>query len=451
MSMINGIWEQAARLARGEQTSIALVNAALAAIDKNENCASAFVLTNGEDARKAACHWDRLRQSGRDVPCFAGIPITVKDLFDLKGQRTLAGSRVLATQPPAANDAAAIARLLQMGFVIVGRTHMTEFAYSGLGLNAHFPEPRCSWDEPANRVPGGSSSGAAVATALGAGVAGIGTDTGGSCRIPAAFNHLVGFKPTAGNIPVSGMVPLAPSLDSIGSIAHGVSCVALLDTIMSGTTEPTRIKPIMPQRLIMPDNYFFENVDAVVLRRFEDALQLLEKAGVDVIRRSLPSLDAIPEITYGGGIVAAESYDYHAHRLNSHREEFDERVASRIALGIAMPPEKLSEIKILREKLISEMRSELAGVDALVAPTVPMLPPLKTACENTDEYHRLNRAVLRNPSAANLMDGCSISLPISRSAEEPVGLMLIGQGGSDQTILSTAAGIESAFQQIGYR
>jgi aspartyl-tRNA(Asn)/glutamyl-tRNA(Gln) amidotransferase subunit A len=435
-----GINDIASCLKNGRITAVALVEASFAAINRCENGRAAFVAVNGDEALMQAYRWDAKRKTGQAVPQFAGVPISIKDIFDVEGQVTSAGSTILPSTP-ARNHAIAIQRLVDLGFIVLGRTHMTEFAYSGLGLNCHFAEPDCVWDPTAHRVPGGSSSGAAVATALGAGLAGIGTDTGGSCRIPASFNRLVGFKPTARRIPLDGLVPLSPSLDSIGVIGRTVECAATLVSVMADETL-SKIQPSRSGKLLIPENYFFDEIDGRVVATFQRKIHQLKNDGVRIERKVLRSLERVTQLNLNGGIVAAESYRWHRELLEKHASDYDPRVRIRIERGKSQADKETDDRYKAREAFIREFELELEGYDALLVPTTPVVPPRKLECLAEDDYTRLNALVLRNPMIANLADGCSITLPIGASQEPPIGLMLIGRNGADSSILAWAAALQ---------
>ncbi|MEK7819683.1 MAG: amidase, partial [Pseudomonadota bacterium] len=300
-------------LASGRITSRALVEDGLARIDdpKGEG-ARAFVAVSADAVRADADAADRARASGRAPSPFAGIPVAIKDLFDVAGERTRAGSRALDDRPPAAADAPAVARLRAAGFIPMGRTNMTEFAYSGLGMNAHFGTPLNPHDRKTGRIPGGSTSGGAVAVADGMVPAALGTDTGGSCRIPAALCGITGFKSTAARIPREGVIPLSSTLDSIGSLAHGVSCCAILDAVLAGgAPEAVQPPPIAGLTLALPKTYVLDGLDETVARTFERALKALSAAGAILVEVPFAELAEIPVLNSRGGMVNAEAYAWH--------------------------------------------------------------------------------------------------------------------------------------------
>ncbi|GBQ84053.1 amidase [Asaia krungthepensis] len=435
-----GLVGAAQQLEKGEITSRALVETCLEAITRSDNARAAYTGDFSADrARQFADAADRIRAKGYHASPWAGLPISVKDLFDLKGQVTAAGSTILADRPPAVTDAEAIAPLRAAGFIVMGRTQMTEFAYSGLGLNPHGPQPWNTLVEDGRAIPGGSSSGGAVSVATGACLAAIGSDTGGSCRIPAAMNALTGFKPTAARISRKGMIPLSPSFDSVGSIAQSVQDCALLDHVMSNAGTPWAAPQAHegPLRLLLPTSFVRNDADSQVLAVFETVLRHLEGGGVEIVRQPLPLLQDIQDLNIQAQIVAAEAYHYFHDDLLHHPDEFDPRVSERIALGEKASVQILRQLHIERQRLCARFNAEMTSFDALVCPTSPILPPLISECAEAEAYGRYNRLVLRNPSLANLLDGCSISLPLNWKGF-PSGLMLTSCHGQDEALLRAA-------------
>jgi aspartyl-tRNA(Asn)/glutamyl-tRNA(Gln) amidotransferase subunit A len=433
----------AAKLAAGTATSRDLIEECLArAHDANGEGARVFTAIAAEKARGAAEAMDRLRKAGAAPSEFAGIPISVKDLFDVAGEVTTAGSRVLASNPPAQTDAVAVARLRAAGFVIVGRTNMTEFAYSGLGLNAHFGTPRNPFDRATGRIPGGSSSGAAVGVADGMFAAGLGTDTGGSCRIPAALCGIVGFKPTAHRVPRRGVVPLSSTLDSVGPLARSVECCAILDAILSGDTpraeEPF---PLAGLRLGLPDCYVTDGMDDLVAEAFNRAISTLSVAGARVIGLPLDMIKEIPAINAKGGLVGAEAYAWHREYLERTPHLYDPWVLQRFEAGKSQSAADYIATRTARERMIERVAGVTACVDVVLMPTVPVVAPAIAAIAETELANRTNLFLLRNPSLANFLDRCAISLPCHRAGEDPVGLMLLGEHGADRRLLAIARSV----------
>jgi aspartyl-tRNA(Asn)/glutamyl-tRNA(Gln) amidotransferase subunit A len=423
-----------------------LIEAALQRIaDPRGEGKRAFITVAAEDAVKRAEDWDRRRAAGEKVPPFAGIPVGIKDLFDIAGQVTRAGSRVLENEAPAARDAPVIARLRAAGFVVIGRNNMTEFAYSGLGLNPHYGTPLSVFERHVGRIPGGSTSGGAVAVADGMAAASIGTDTGGSCRIPAAFNGIVGFKPTASRVPRSGAIPLSTTLDSVGPLANSVACCATLDAIMRGV-EPRALSDVAltQVKLVLPTTLVLDGIEPNVARIFERAIARLNHSGVSVARKPVAGLQEIPQINSRGGLAAAEGYAWHRCLLEQHADRYDPRVATRLMKGRDLSADDIRQVVADRARLITAVDEQTRDIDALVAPTVPIVAPPLAAVAQDAEYLRLNALVLRNPSLVNFLDRCSISIPIHETGEPPVGLMLIGHHDQDGRLLTVAHALERA-------
>ena len=426
-------------------SSRALVEECLARIDDPAGeGARAFLKVNREQALAAAEFHDRSRARGAAPSRFAGIPVSLKDLFDVAGDVITAASRALADQPPATRDAVCITRLKAAGFVPIGRTNMTEFAFSGLGLNPHHGTPLNPYDRAGRRIPGGSSSGAAVSITDGMALGALGTDTGGSCRIPAAFCGIAGFKPTARRVPLDGVFPLSGSLNSIGPLAATVACCAVLDAVLAG--EPlAELEPFLPKglRLAVPQTLVLDQVEPEVARAFERALAALRQAGAVVTDIALPELAEIPRLNAKGGLAAPEAYSVHRAMIASRGDMYDPRVLARLLGGREQSAADYIDLVRARADFISRVAAITAPFDALVLPTVPVIAPRIDALKADDDYRRINLLVLRNPAVANFLDRCAVSIPCHRAGDAPVGLMLIGEHGADRRLLAIAAGIEA--------
>ncbi len=432
-------------LTDGQTTSRALVEECLARIaDPNGEGARAFIKVYADSARAMADAMDGLRRAGRIPGRYAGIPVSLKDLMDVAGETTAAGSRVLANAPPATAHAAVVQRMLAAGFIPVGRTNMTEFAFSGLGINPHYGTPRAPWDRVAGHIPGGSSSGAAVSVADGMAAAALGTDTGGSCRIPAAYCAIVGFKPTARRVPIAGVLPLAPSLDSVGPLAPSVSCCAIIDAVLSGMepAAPTRAD-IGGLRVAVPENYVLDGMDDTVGATFDRVLSILSSAGARLVRTRFPELDELPAINAKGGFAAAEAYAWHRALLGEHGDKYDPRIRVRIGRGAAMTATDYLELVAARGRLIAGFDGRAEMFDVIAMPTSPILPARIADLDDEHEYGRVNLLGLRNTAVTNFLDRCAISLPCHHPGEPPVGLMLMGKTMEDAQLLSVAAGVEA--------
>jgi aspartyl-tRNA(Asn)/glutamyl-tRNA(Gln) amidotransferase subunit A len=440
------IEQHAQALADGSTTSRALVDQCLARIaDPNGEGARAFIKVHAEQARAMADAMDALRRAGREPSRYAGIPISLKDLFDIAGEPTPAGSRALADAPPARAHAPVVQRMLASGFVPLGRTNMTEFAFSGLGINPHYGTPRSPWDRAAGRIPGGSSSGTAVSVSDGMAVAGLGTDTGGSCRIPAAFCGIVGYKPTARRVPITGVLPLAPSLDSVGPLAPSVACCAIIDAILAGET-PTPPTPtdLNCLRLGVPNNVVLDGMDEAVSAAFERALAALSRAGAHIAHIPVPEFDDVPAVNAKGGFAASEAYAWHRVLLAEKGAQYDPRIRMRIQRGERMTAVDYLDLLAARQRLIASFDARTRDIDALVMPTVPIVPPRIDELDDEGAYNRVNLHILRNTALGNFFDRCSISLPCHQESEPPVGLMLVGETLGDARLFAIAASIEAA-------
>lgn len=445
--------QAAANLASGRTTARALIDQCLERVaDPDGEGGRTFVAVYAEQARASADAMDALRRVGRAPGPYAGIPISLKDLFDVAGEATPAGSAVLKSAPAASAHAPVVSRMLAQGFVPVGRTNMTEFAFSGLGINPHFGTPRSPWGRDAEglggRIPGGSSSGAAVSVADGMALAALGTDTGGSCRIPAAFCGVVGYKPTARRVPLAGVLPLAPSLDSVGPLARSVRCCAAVDAVLAGKV-PQAVEPMALRglRLAVPGNMVMEGVDSVVAEAFGRALNRLGNLGVRVTHLSFPQFERIAAASAGGGLAPVEAYAWHRPLLAEQGDAYDQRVRRRIERGAAMTGSELIALQMARAEIRASMDAMTAPFDAVAMPTTPILPPRIDALDDEGEYVRLNGLILRNTSLANVLDRCSISIPVNRPGEAPVGLMLMGETGGDARLFAIAAGIEDMLKE----
>jgi aspartyl-tRNA(Asn)/glutamyl-tRNA(Gln) amidotransferase subunit A len=436
----------AADLESGRTNARKLVDECLAKIaDKSGEGARAFVHVDVEAAIEAAKAMDRLREVKAAPSPFAGIPISIKDLFDIKGQVTRAGSRALDDSPPAESDAPVVSRLRRAGFILIGRTNMTEFAFSGIGINPHYGTPKSVWRREVGHVPGGSSSGAAVSVADGMAHGALGSDTGGSCRIPAAYNGIVGFKPTQQRIPRDGGVPLSFTLDSFGPLARTVECCAVLDAVLADEpVRPLLPRPVKGMRLAVATTVALDDLDDHVARSFERTLEKLSRQGASIERIEVPEFLDVAVMNSKGGFAAAESYAWHRYLIENHGDIYDPRVSSRIARGEAISAADYIDILEARKSMIVRATVRFSPYDAVVMPTSAITPPRISDLADDKAFTKANLLSLRNCTLINMMDGCSISLPCHRDGEAPVGFMLSATGGSDRRIFELAAGVEAA-------
>ena len=437
-----------ADLDSGRTSARKLVDACLARIaDTAGEGARAFIHVDAEAAIEAAEAMDRLREVKAAPSPFAGIPVSIKDLFNIKGQVTRAGSRALEDSPPAEADAPVVARLRRAGFIVIGRTNMTEFAYSGIGINPHFGTPKGAWNREVGHVPGGSSSGAAVSVADGMAHGALGTDTGGSCRIPAAYNGIVGFKPTQRRVPLDGGVPLSFTLDSFGPLARTVGCCAVLDSVLADEAfVALQPRPVKGMRLAVPTTVALDELDDEVARTFERALETLSRRGALIERIAVPEFLDVGMMNARGGFAAAESFAWHRYLITSKGDDYDPRVSTRILRGEGVSAADYIDLMGARRSLIARTEKRIAPYDAVIMPTTANTPPRIVDMADDKAFTKANLLSLRNCTLINMIDGCAISLPAHREGETPVGLMLAASGGSDRRIFELAAGMEAVIR-----
>ena len=435
------ILQLAADLAAGRVTSRKLTEAALARIeDAKGEGRRAFIKIYRTQALAAADASDALRKAGIVPSPLAGLPVSVKNLCDVAGETTLAGSKALDDTPPAKQDAPVVARLRAAGAVIVGSTNMSEFAFSGVGANPHYGTPGNPADR--KRVPGGSSSGAAVSVGDQMAVAALGTDTGGSVRIPSAVCGLVGFKPTARRVPIDGVVPLSTSLDSIGPLANSVECCAIVDAVFAG--EPVAVPeaaPLPGLRLGIPKQFVMDELDAVVARAFERACKALAARGAKVEQIDLPQLNELPAINAKGGFAASEAYAWHQKLIARRGNMYDPFVHPRIMRGKEMTAADYVDLLHARADLQKRASAVTGNYDAVIMPTCAIVAPTMEEVSTPDGFTRKNLLLLRNTTVGNFLDRCAISLPCHGSGELPVGFTLMGETLADKRLLALARSV----------
>ncbi|MFO6420993.1 amidase [Hylemonella sp. W303a] len=427
------------RLQEGLTTPIEEMEQSIAAAE-SERGKHAFIATDVESARRQA------RAATADSQ-LAGLSVSVKDLFDVRDQTTSAGSMVLHSAPVAKEDSTAVARLRAAGAAFIGRTNMSEFAFSGVGINPHHGTPSnpAYTDQP--RIPGGSSSGAAVSVALGAAFIGLGSDTGGSIRIPAALQGLVGFKSTARLVPTDGTLPLSTTLDTVCAITRSVRDAILAHEILSARNVPRPKKALRECRFAVPRTLMLDDLEPPVARAFDRALQTLRGLGAQIDDIKLPELGELSDINATGGFSAAESYAWHRKLLTTQGALYDPRVKLRMERGAGMSAWQYIELIQARHDWIERMTNAIKSYDAMLSPTVPMLAPtiaqVAPGPARDDAFFRANGLLLRNPSVVNMLDGCAISLPCQAPGESPVGLMLWHGAMRDDALLNIALELES--------
>jgi aspartyl-tRNA(Asn)/glutamyl-tRNA(Gln) amidotransferase subunit A len=371
--------------------------------------------------------------------------VSIKDLFDVAGQVTAAGSKVLAQSAPAQADCPAVARLRAAGAALVGRTNMVEFAFSGVGINPHYGTPVNPADPATPRIPGGSSSGAAVSVATGAALVGLGSDTGGSIRIPAALCGIVGFKSTARLVPATGALPLSTSLDTVGALTRSVRDAVTVHEVLAARQVRLAGKPLSACRLAVARTQMQDALSRTVAQAFERSLLVLRRAGAHIEEIALEEISELAAINATGGLSAAESYAWHRSLIAVHQASYDPRVALRILRGASMSAADYIDLVAARKAWITRMESRLDGFDAVLSPTVPLVaPPIAGLLKDDTEFFRVNGLLLRNTSVVNMLDGCAISLPCHTPGQLPVGLMLWHAALHDDDVLDLALQVEAA-------
>jgi Asp-tRNA(Asn)/Glu-tRNA(Gln) amidotransferase A subunit family amidase len=446
--MLPSLCEAAAAVRAGRTSATEALQQARSAA---KDAPAVFIRRNDGQAEAAAKAADGLRAAGAPLPPLAGLAVSVKDLFDVAGLPATAGSRALADRPAATQDAPVVARLRAAGAALVGHTNMTEFAFSGVGINPHHGtpvNPVTAALDATPRIPGGSSSGAGVSVAIGAAWAALGSDTGGSIRIPAALQGLVGFKNTQALTPNEGCVPLSPTLDTSCAITRTVRDAVLLHEVLAARRVHLARRPLQAHRFAVPQGVMLEALDPTVARAFDRTLRRLREAGAQVEEISLAPLTQLSRLQAGGGFAAAESWAWHRSLIAERGAQYDPRVATRIRRGEAMSAADYLDLQQARSAWIAEVGTAIEGFDALLCPTVPMVaPPLQPLVDSDDLFFSTNALLLRNPSVVNMLDGCALSLPCHQPGELPVGLMVWHGRHRDDPVLDASIAIEAALAE----
>ena len=405
-------------------------------------CARTFLATDFDGARRIATG------AAAAARPLAGLAVSIKDLFDVAGQTTAAGSQVLADAPPAVHDSPAVARLKAAGAAPIGRTNMTEFAFAAVGTNPHFGTPANPADPATPRIPGGSSSGAAVSVATGAAFIGLGSDTGGSIRIPAALCGVVGFKNTARLTPAEGALPLSSTLDTVCAMTRSVRDAIVAHEILAARAVTRSHVPLAGYRLAVARTNMLDGMDPLVARAFERALGTLRQGGARIEEIPLAEISELGQIQATGGFSAAESHAWHRTLLAGKGDGYDPRVRVRIERGAAMKAWEYIELIQARRQWMARVEAALRGFDAVLSPTVPIVAPpiaqVAPGAKRDEEFFRVNTLLLRNTSVVNMLDGCAISIPCHAAGELPVGLMIWQSAMRDDTVLNVALQAEAA-------
>lgn len=425
----------------GQGNARALLDACIDAAQSDAN-RHTFLSTSFDTARQAADAADAAQRSGAAHHALGGLAVSIKDLFDVQGEVTAAGSTVLAAAPPAAADCPAVARLRAAGAALIGRTNMSEFAFSGVGINPHHGTPANPATRPLDaepRIPGGSTSGGAVSVATGAAWAALGSDTGGSIRIPAALQGLVGFKNTARLTPTDGAIPLSTTLDTTCAITRSVRDAVLLHEVLADRRVVLADRPLASLRFAVPTTAMLDALDTTVQRAFERTLALLRASGARIDEIAVAALAAVPP-----SFSPPEAWAWHRHLLATRQAEYDPRVAARIRRGEAMSAADYIDLLHARRAWIATMDAATGEFDAMLSPTVPVVaPPIAPLLASDEAFFATNLLLLRNPSIVNMLDGCALSLPCHGPGEMPVGLMVWAGALRDDAVLGAALSIEA--------
>ena len=447
--MPTDLTQAAADIRAGRRSARAALGESLARAASPAN-RHTFVRRFDAGAGAAAQAIDLLLEAGAALPPLAGLAISVKDLFDVAGFPTTAASRSLHDAGAAAQDCPAVARLRAGGAALVGHTNLSEFAFSGVGINPHHgtpANPATTALDAEPRIPGGSTSGGTVSVASGAAWAALGSDTGGSIRIPAALQGLVGFKSTARLVPTEGAIPLSTTLDTACAITHSVRDAVLLHEVLSARRVAVAARPLSAWRLALPRSVMLDGLEAQVAAAFERSVGILRAAGAQIVDIDLPQLAEAAALQRGGGLPAAESWSWHRQRLAVRGADYDPRVALRIRRGEALSAADYIDLLNERRCWIDSIEAAVAGFDALLSPTVPIVAPrLQPLVDSDEAFFAANALLLRNPSLVNLLDGCALSLPCHRKGEWPVGMMVWAPAMADDRVLGICLAIEQALR-----
>jgi len=403
-----------------------------------------FTKLYAEAARAAADASDARARASVTLGPLDGTIVSIKDLFDVAGEATTAGSLMRRTAAPALRDAAIVSRLRQAGAVIIGKTNMTEFAFTAIGDNMHYGTPGNAVD--ASRIPGGSSSGAGVSVGEGTSDISIGSDTGGSIRIPAALNGVVGFKPTARRVPLTGAYPLSATLDSIGPLGLSVAACAVADAVMAGEEPPPLHLPLPLDglRVGVPRGLLLEDTESDVGVAFDRSLAGIERKGARLVDISIDDFIAdMRAATKRGSIAAMEGAEIHADWLATGASvPVDPHVSGPLSRAAMLPAPVYIRALRRRGALVAAMDERLTAVDVLALPTTPVTAPtIGSMAEDAELRDRVEGLLLRNTQVANQFDLCAISLPMPDMAL-PAGLMLVARNGRDRNLLRIAAEVE---------
>lgn len=442
---IGTVQDLARDLRDGSRDPVDLVAEVFDRIDRHGDAALFIRTLRPRAEAEARAARERLR-AGNPASLVDGVPLAWKDLFDLKGSVTTAGSAVLRDAAPASADAALVNAAARAGMVSVGAVNMTEFAYSGIGLNPHYGTPRNPRDPKVARSPGGSSSGSGAVVAAGIVPVSIGTDTGGSIRIPAAFNGVVGYKTSTGHYPMQGVFPLSRSLDTLGPLAQTVADCVLTDAALRGLSAPSvTAAPVAALDFVVSDTFFQDDLDPAVAANFDATLSRLSAAGARVRTIAMPDLREVAALMGRyGPLTSAEAMDVHKERLSGPEvDRIDPRVVRRIRMAETMSAVDLIRLTEGRRMWIKKINAQL-GNAILIAPTTPSVAmPIAPLEADVEVFFHHNFRTLRNTAIGNFLDWCGMSIPNGQDSDGmPTGFMMCAPHGQDSAVLAAGLAIE---------
>jgi aspartyl-tRNA(Asn)/glutamyl-tRNA(Gln) amidotransferase subunit A len=405
--------------------------------------AKSFLYVAEDEAITTAQSQDALLKKGLQNGPLSGVTVSIKDLFDISGQVTASGSNVLRDNASATVDSEVVSHIRRAGGIVVGRTNMTEFAYSGLGLNPHFGTPLNPYDRSNGRIPGGSTSGGAISVTDQMAIIAVGSDTGGSCRIPAALCGIVGFKSTASRYSMAGILPLSRSLDSVGVLAPTVQCCQIMDGILFDGPKINNFEVSIDRLNIgVVENVVLEGMDKDVKKNYLRTIEVLKKSGANLRTINSKVFERVIQLQGQPKIVSAEANSEFETILALKGKGVDPRVSTRITKGKEITSAVYIQTLVERKLLIQAWQKEFLNDDVWVMPTVPVIAPLLDDLRLDEKYFECNSLMLRNPGLINFLDGCALSIPNHFGEGPPSGLMLVSPGNTDESLLRCGVAVE---------
>ncbi len=443
------IHQTAARVRRGEESALQVVENAIRCHEASD--LGSYIVFDADGARAQAATIDAAVARGDDPGPLAGITVSVKDLYGVEGLPIRAGTR---RELPARwqREGFLVRAIRQLGGVITGKTHTVELAFGGVGLNPNTGTPVNPWDAAEHRVPGGSSAGAGVSLWEGSAMLALGSDTGGSVRIPASATGVVGHRHTTGQWPTTGVVPLSTTLDTVGLLTHTVEdsryAFGVIDRLAGHATHSAAANPnqVSGLRIGVPRSNLWSGATPGIAAVVRNALDELEHAGAHIVKLDAPELDEASEGYLAGELVQPERFESLERDLPGWMAILDPTVGKRLESAGDVSAVDYVAILRLRHRLSATLHARLGTqrIDLLATPTLPITPPPLAALSQLDVYRAVNRDMLSGTGPASMLDMCAVSLPAGLDEQGmPVGLQLIGRTGTDYALLDRAAAVES--------